>query len=269
MDDPMIECKGIHEANPCGYLAALGLLRLAHDYDSNVKLSWSDEGHAVFHTNLTAGKLAERLAADNPEPFPETDKKLRGLNVDEWLDLNLPTWLGRPDGFAKKEKSADTTPWVLIAAKGRGGGWFAEARKSHALMHDPAKWIDVISGWQHKDAVSPLGLDPSIRQESALQANTASVTGQIGTAGAVWSAVWGLTLLPVFPSGTAGWSSKSQIRYATWSAPFGLELVRSLVRAPITSDLSAYGVTRTWTVERIRTEQEGAFALDFAQLASG
>ncbi len=257
----MIECTGIHESNPCGYLAGLGLLVLTNRYDDRAKLSWSDEGYAMLHTEMTIDRLADRLAGDNPTPLPDTDAKLRSIDLDEWLKLDLPTWLGRPDG---RKSTTDSTRWMLTPKRDRSGGWLARAKKPHALMGDAANWQEAMTGWRHEHDVSPLGFDPTVRQQSALQAESASDTGQIATAGAVWLAVWGLTLLPVMPGRTAGWLSDEEISYATWTEPFGLALVTSLVRARLSKDLSAYGVTRHWIVDVVETENKGELSLGFA-----
>lgn len=260
----MIECTGIHESNPCGYLAGLGLLVLANRYDDQAKLSWSDEGCAILHTEMTIDRLADWLAQDNPTPLPDTSVKLRSIDVDQWLNLDLPTWLGRPDGWSRTGVAPDTTRWMLTSKKDRSGGWLARAKKCHAFMGDAANWREAMTGWRYENDVSPLGLDPIIRQQSALQAEPASSTGQIATASAVWLAIWGLTLLPVMPGRTAGWWSVREIRYATWTEPFGLALVKSLARARPSKDLTVYGVTRHWVVDVVETENMGEFFLSFA-----
>ena len=260
----MITCTGIHETNPCGYLAGLGLLVLANRYDNQAKLSWSDEGFAVLHIELTLDELAKRLANDNPTPLPDTDCKLRSIDVDEWTNLDLPTWLGRPDGISHKGDTPDTTQWMLTAKRDRSGGWLARAKRPHNLMGNAAKWIEAMMAWNYEDEISPMGLDPNARQQSAIQAKAASTTGPIATAGAVWLAIWGLSLLPVMPGRTAGWWSKEKFSYMTWTEPMGLALVSSLVRTKPSKALTAYGITRFWSVTSIATENQGEWALTFA-----
>jgi hypothetical protein len=139
--------------------------------------------------------------------------------------------------------------------KGRGGGWLVEARKSKVVMSDPAKWIEALTQWHHADQASPLALDPSSRQDSATQANDASGTGQIATAGAIWLAVNGLPFFPVYAGkrspATSGWWNGREFSYVTWGQPLCLTVVRSICRSPIGRVLSNYGVRQMWTAPTI------------------
>ena len=118
-----------------------------------------------------------------------------------------------------------------------------------------------VTSWQYHDKVSALQLDPSCRRDSATQAEDASSTGQIATAGAVWLAVNGLPLFPLYPGRnspiTSGWWSDKEFEYVTWKHPLCLEVVRSLCGAKPHTSMARYGVSLRWRSRAVEAGKKG------------
>lgn len=229
----MIELKSLSPANPCGYLAALGLVRVLTPH-CEIKLAWSGEWadvSAVAHCDQATSveQLAELLATHHDASWLPKGKDIRKFKTSP------ASWIARND---KKDKNGfvQETGWRYEAVKARSG-WTDQIRKVEKQVRkqgrqykrkaNPAKYFEALTDWNQSDAASPLGLDPSAFQDSARQADTASATEPICTAAAVWLATNALPLFPVFTTQTAGIINNT-FHYPTWKHPLGLDSIKAI-----------------------------------------
>ena len=144
------------------------------------------------------------------------------------------------------------TAWRMYGIKERSGWLDTIAEIAQAMNAD--KWREALFGpWRYEDEVSPLGWDPNVVQRHAEQGRSASATGPIATAGAVWLSVLSLPLFPVFPGerrlATTG-IVNGFFCWPVWSQPATLDTVRFLLQLDYGSLASeqrqALGIRQLW-----------------------
>lgn len=229
----MIELKSLSPANPCGYLAALGLIRVLSPH-CEIKLAWSGEWADVSvvvecDQAESVDQLAELLAKHHDANWIPKGKDIRKFKKSP------ANWIARSDR-TDKNGFVLATQWRYEAVKARSG-WTDQIRnvekevrkhdKQYKRKANPAQYLRALTEWTQSDAASPLGFDPSAFQDSARQANTASATKPICTAAAIWLAVSALPLFPVFSTHTAGIIDNT-FHYPTWKHPLGLDSIKAI-----------------------------------------
>ena len=253
--------------NPCSYLAALGLLRLAagHEQLGQVGLSWSGSAaneSATLHVarQQTLEELGELLAANHGDVWlPDCGKDIRKLTPEKWKETGSSSWIGRPDHLDKNGEILPTG-WRTYTIKEKVG-WLEAVRVVAKETDGSEKWLEALRGpWMQSDKVSPLGLEPSSYQDAARQASDLSTVKPLATAGLVWLAINAFPLFPVLPGVkrplTAGLFDGDFI-YATWSEPLPLSMVSVMCRIRWSnvkrSNFTPYGIRTFWRSAITRT----------------
>jgi len=274
-----IPLHGLDGANPLGFLAALGLLRVL-DARSSVtarpRLSWVDEGRwrPVLHLHADAADPVEEVIADlaswRGAPELELHYADKKTGEKEIYDLKAP-----PDVFLAFARAAGAaaTPATRrladfaaayatdIAIDGTG------ATKPTALHFTSGqqKFLEMVREivdkvvaedireamdlWRYTSPLPVLRWDVSGERIYALSASDPSKEKAQGVPGANWLAFQALPLFPSFPVGhriltTAFSGSGNDFRFTwpLWAPPASLAALRSLIAAP--------GLARMSTEER-------------------
>ncbi len=245
----LLELPALQGHTPIGFMAALGLLRIA---PVGTRLSWNQTTQAAELHGLQRDPLLTHLLhhmagrADSAELHLADD--VRKLGVDTFraaydqADEPLASWLRawwREDG-----KEGYTTPTNLCLTGGpqrmiKMARELAQAldpaRKKGADKWVQAKFEEALFGpWRYEDDYASWGWDPATFRPGALTSNAPSEMKMAGVAGAYWLAWESQPLFPCLHGvGTLGFEFRPRAwTWATWSVPLDLHAVRALLRQP-------------------------------------
>jgi hypothetical protein len=272
---------GVNSANPLGFMASLGLLRLLHRRTRAARIGFTSEGS--FHPFVdhvgddlaevvaedaaaSAGKQTWRLEYEKEEKRGTkmvADLKAPPLRFAEFLARCIALWRNGDDDAAAFGAAFGTT----VAVDGRGNTkptalhftaanqqFLDTVEKTRAMV--TAEWTrrSLIEGTTTRPG-SNLRWDPAAERNWALMANNPNDDGTSVDAPLEWLAFRGLPLFPTFPLGTrivttaiSGRGDEMTMTWPLWSAPASLETVRSALKLP-------------WTGSSHDRLQRGVFAI--------
>ncbi len=293
--------RGIEGANPLGFLAALGAVRLfdLKWRERNVQLRWvRDDGWRPEVSGLPTDnetELCRLLGEQGPwapiEAFSELGNNLtvpralfervvRTAAVGTTaLDRRAPDFASAfgSDVFEDKDKDRiDYTDLCFIT--GSGHQHFLGTAKSLAGSVGPEHLREALFGpWRYADKGLSMRWDPDDAREYALRWRDPSVGGV--------SSVWGANLLafealPLFPTvptekglRTTGFRTQNRAHEFTWpiwTQPASVDTVRSLLGLRQLGEetldrkqLQLTGVDEVFRVQRVRIGQGANFKVSF------
>jgi hypothetical protein len=286
-----IVLSGLNGANPLGFLAALGLLRLMRQQNSEARLGFFSDGSFQpfvegFYGSLpalvtadaarAAGKQAWSLEYEKPEKRGVkvvADLKARPNTFKKFLTDCIEHWLrGESDAVAYAAAFGTN-----VAVDGKGNTkptafHFTAANQQFLATVEAIRtsvtheWVK-LSLFEGRAARSGLNLrwDPGAERNWALMANNPNDDGTSVDAPLEWLAFRGLPLFPSFPYGTriittgvSGRGNDMKMTWPLWSIPISLETVRSAIQlswANGSRDREMRGVFAVRTSEIRRTGQ--------------
>lgn len=276
--------KGLNGANPLGFLAAMGLLRLLRAENDAVRIGFLPDGSFhPFITGFEGGDLAalvyrDAALAEEKQAWSVEYEKHEKRGAKVVADLKAP-----PDVFARFLSSC-VTHWqngkneavayaaafgTSVAFDGKGNtkptAFHFTAANQQFLGTLEAIRASITSEWaacslfDGKTVKSGLNLrfDPAAERSWALMANNPNDDGTSVDAPAEWLAFRGLPLFPSFPRGAptrivtttvSGRGDDMEMTWPLWSVPVSIDTVRSLL--PI-----------SWTDSPRDRELRGVFAI--------
>lgn len=221
-----IVLNGVNGSNPLGFLASLGLLRLASTRDPRARLRFVDDGtyRAALAAELDVS-LAELVVADAREPLPERpwylsyektekngtkvvgDLKAPPDQFKAYLKRALDAWTRGEDEPAAYAAAFGTS----VAVDGKGNTkptalHFTAANQKflesidELRRHIDAPWVE--ESLMRGHAMRPGGnvrWDPASERNWALMAENPNTDGTRVDAPLEWLAFRGMVLLPTFP----------------------------------------------------------------------
>ena len=255
----LLELNGLPGHSPIGFMAAVGLLRIA---PSGTRLAWNRgtqtaELHGVERDALL-DHLVQHMAGRSASPELHFADDVRKMDVAkfraayETAEEPMASWLRawwREDG-----KDGIATPTDLCLTGGpqrmvKMARELAQAldpgRKKGADKFVRAKFEEALFGpWRYEDDVASWGWDPAAYRPGALTANAPTLMKMEGVAGAYWLAWEAQPLFPcIHAGGTLGFESRPRAwTWGTWGVPLDLTAVAALVRQ--TAEARALGGTR-------------------------
>lgn len=255
-----LECTGLAGTNPLGFLAALGLLDVAHRAHLDPRLSWTDDvvPTAVFDGGdlaaVTDLVLADRdrwvedsLVLNYPPdaPFPVLKPPLDGLR--EWIgavagsrshpaDLQMLRALvseGARDGKGVSK------PTHLDFTAGQQQFLVAVREIAHAVDRERVEEA-LIGPWRYDSDTKTMSWDGRGDRVYAVRATNPSNEKRTGVPGADWLAFLGLSFYPV--AATTDWQlltaacdtswKVSAFRWPLWGVPASYSTTRAVVTDP-------------------------------------
>ena len=288
--------RGIEGANPLGFLAALGTLRLSDLLwrESGVRMRWIRqrgwqpelEGVVAEEEQSFCEALVERGAWAPLEEFSDL-----GNNLTVKPDVFRPvvrTILQRVSGRDRRPAdfiAAFGTDVLADKDKGRiaytdlcfitgsGHQHFLGTARSLGSTAGPEQLREALFGpWRYADRGLSMRWDPSDAKEYALQWQDPSTEGVSSVWGATRLAFEALPLFPVVPTETgprtAGFKTRNRAHEFTWpiwTQWASLDTVRSLINArelqedpPNRKELGQIGVAEIFRAQRVRIPPQGA-----------
>lgn len=256
--------SGVDGASPLGFMASLGLLRLARDRDETARLRFLADGtsRAVIQT-LTPLQLATLVAKDAAASFgvqpwslcyEKTEKKGVKVVADlkappeafaAFLSASVESWLaGGEEGTAyaaafgtsvAKDGKGNTKPTAFhfTAANQQFLGTLELVRAS---VTDEWARCSLFDGHAARSGQN-LRWDPAAERNWALRANNPMDEGTMVDAPLEWLAFRGLPLFPTIPVGArvftscvSGRGDEMQMTWPLWSPPASVDTIRSLIQ---------------------------------------
>lgn len=244
-----LELTALQGQTPIGFMAAVGLLRIA---PSGTKLGWNPSSqtaelfgldreplfaHLLKHMTGRA-ESSELQLADDVRGFTQERFRAAYDNAAEPLASWLRAWW-REDG-----KDGKTTPTDLCLTGGPQR--MIKMARELAQELDPArrkgaprlvqnKFDEALFGpWRYQDDFASWGWDPATYRPGALTANAPSIMKMQGVAAAYWLAWESQPLFPcIHGVGTLGFESRPRAwTWATWQVPLDTHAVQALLRQP-------------------------------------
>lgn len=243
------DLNALHGHTPIGFMAALGLLRIA---PPGTQLSWHPTTQMAQLQGPSREALLDHLLqhmtgrSTSPELLLADDVRKFGADrfraAYEQADEAEASWLRawwREDG-----KDGNTTPTDLCLTGGpqrmiKMARELAQAldpgRKKGADKFVRVKFEEALFGpWRYEDDYASWGWDPATYRPGALTAAAPAGMKMEGVAGAYWLAWESQPLFPcIHGMGTLGFESRPRAwTWATWAEPLDLHAVRALMRRP-------------------------------------
>ncbi len=244
-----VRLDGLDGANPLGYLAALGVLRVLTGCDATVMMSWTGDARSVpvvhgsgSFDQIVDTLLAERddwMAAELLDPQWDDVKFRSPVETREWLDAcgsdvsNEIAVALVAEGSVDNNGSAKPTDLHFTAGQQK---WLVMARDVRDAVDDERLRGALLGPWTRRDTSSSFGWDLVDDRVYALSARNPSKEKKTTEAGAEWLAFRGLSAFPVVatvgrtktPGFTGTWKN-GRFRWPLWSQPLGFETARSLI----------------------------------------
>lgn len=244
-----LELTPLHGHTPIGFMAALGLLRVA---PVGTRLAWNRVTQAAELHGPNRESLMDHLLkhmvgrsdapelklADDVRKFDRESFRVAYDHAEEPLALWMRSWW-REDG-----KDGNTTPTDLCLTGGpqrmiKMARELAQAldpaRKKGADRFVRAKFEEALFGpWRYEDDYASWGWDPSTYRPGALTSSAPATMKMDGVAGAYWLAWESQPLFPcIHGAGTLGFESRPRAwTWLTWEVPLDLMAVQALLRQP-------------------------------------
>lgn len=255
--------KGVSGANPLGFMATIGLLRLLQGESKAAKVGFLSDG--TFHPYIERfdGDLASVVANDAARPVNErvwfleyeksekngmkrvADLKAPPEIFASFLDRCVDEWLDG-EGEAAAFAAAFGTS---VAVDGKGNtkptAFHFTAANQQFLGAVEMIRSSVTKEWASQSlfegAASRTGTnlrwDPGAERNWALMANNPTVDGTSVDAPLEWLAFRGLPLFPSFPKGdrivttaVRGFGNEMALTWPLWNAPISLNTLRSVLQ---------------------------------------
>lgn len=286
--------SGVSGASPLGFMASVGLLRIASRTAPNARLSFLDDGSfcpvlldvpqpleqlVSADADSQAGSQPWRLIYGKPSEKKGTTSQVADLKpppevFEGFVHSSVRAWiLGHPEGAAyaaayattvARDQSGKTKPTALhfTAANQQFLGAIETIRSMVGV-----DWCR--ESLFHGGASRPGGnvrWDPAADRNYALMAQDPNADGTSVDAPLEWLAFRGLPLFPTFPvgrriltTGVTGRGDEMRFDWLLWTAEASLGAVRSLLGGPMSqgeeSALLARGVFARCSSEIRRTSQ--------------
>lgn len=244
-----LELPSIVGNTPVGFMAALGLLRVA---PHGVRLRWLPSTQSALLSGIDRESLLKHLVArmrgraNSPELQLADD--VRGMTLERYREIVAnsndetlawvrafwreegetiePTGLCLTGGPQRMIKMARELADRLDPGRVRGGAKRVTDQFSEALF-DP---------WAYADDVASWGWDPATYRPGARTSTEPSKTKLTGVAPAYWLAWESLPCFPNVPgTGTLGFEYRPRARawtWQTWEVPLDIHAVEALLRRP-------------------------------------
>ncbi len=246
----MVTLGGLRADLPVGFMAALGLLRVA---PAEARLSWEPQTHVAVLQGVTRDTLLDHLlqhmSGRHRSPELQLCDDVRGLSMEqyrEWATTLPDATLGWVRSLWR-EDGAKVLPTNLCFTSGNQR--MVQMARELALRLDPssgdkaravvrAKFEEAMFGpWRYEDEASSWGWDPASFRVGAQTPQAPAKMRTEGVAAAYWLAWESLPLLPCIPGrGTLGIvkekNSPTLWTWASWAEPLGLDAVSALLRRP-------------------------------------
>ncbi|MDQ3295806.1 MAG: hypothetical protein M3619_04425 [Myxococcota bacterium] len=283
---------GVNGASPLGFMASLGLLRLARGRDEMARLRFLADGtsRAVIHTSAPL-PLAKLVADDaststGTQPWSLQYEKTEKKGVKTVADLKAP-----PEAFAAFLR-ASVKAWLAgseeatayaaafgtsVAKDGKGNtkptAFHFTAANQQFLGTLELVRASVTDEWAHRSLFEGhaarsgqnLRWDPAAERNWALRANNPIDEGTMVDAPLEWLAFRGLPLFPTIPVGArvltscvSGRGDEMRVAWPLWSPPASINTIRSLMQVAGNMrprDCRARGIFATYASAIRRTSQ--------------
>jgi len=244
-----LELTPLQGHTPIGFMAALGLLRIA---PAGTRLGWNRmtqtaELHGIERDALLA-HLLQHMIGRAAAPELQLADDVRKFDVERFrteYDLateSMADWLRcwwREDGDEVNAAPTDLCltggPQRMIKMARELAGALDPTRKKGAEGFVLGKFEEALFGpWRYEDDYSSWGWDPATYRPGALTSRAPSEMKMEGVAGAYWLAWEAQPLFPcIHGEGTLGFESKPRAwTWATWEEPLDIHAVRALLRRP-------------------------------------
>ncbi|HEX3478419.1 MAG TPA: hypothetical protein VHT91_25535 [Kofleriaceae bacterium] len=272
---------GVSGANPLGFLASLGLLRLLRHRTAAARMGFTADGAyhpfvdrvdgdlsaiVASHAIESTGKQPWRLEYEKEEKRGTktvADLKAPPRRFAEFVVASVERWRdgdGDAAAFAAafgttvaKDGKGNTKPTALhfTAANQQ---FLDTIEKTRAMV--TVEWVraSVFEGSARRPG-SNLRWDPAAERNWALMANNPNDEGTSVDAPLEWLAFQGLPVLPTFPRGeriittaVSGRGDEMTMTWPLWSVPASLETVRS-------------ALLLSWTGAAVERTRRGIFAV--------
>lgn len=284
-----IALKGLTGANPLGFLAAVGLLRLLSRVDEAAQLGFTDDGalHAWVtsrHEVDVAGLVADDAAGNaGPQPwrleYEKAEKKGTKVVADlkappekfaGFLQLAIREWIGGDPDRAEYAAAFGTD----VAVDGKGNTkptafHFTAANQQFLGAIEETRRL-VSREWVEQALHAPgqvrpganVRWDPDAERNRALMGANPTDDGTVVNAPLEWLAFRALPAFPCVPVGTRNLTVATigkrqddlQFRWPLWSCGASYDSVRSLL------------ASKTWSADRLNglpvaARRRGVFAV--------
>jgi len=250
---------GLDGANPLAFLATLGVLEILTDCGMPARLAWRDDG--VWHPVVTGieGGIQALMESIYEDRRTWTDEPALTLEYEDKRDLKAPPqhfreylerlvaraapgrrrgvdWAAAFATGIAVDNNGNTKPTALHFTA--GNQQFLKMIAELAIGVTAADVEEALVGpWRYNRSLPVMGWDATASRAYALRASNPSGDKKLGVPGADWLAARGLACLPVVPvktrvhtTGCVGGWKKGSFRWALWTVPLDLEVVRSTMR---------------------------------------
>lgn len=289
-----VELTGVDGSNPLGFLAALGLLRVATTHSPSARLAFAADGsfNALFNGLKNPSELAKLVAADaeraagspswrltyakaeKRETKEVADLKAPPIEFQSFLMRCLECWMNGDDEAVAYAAAFGTD----VAVDGKGNTkptafHFTAANQQFLGTVEAIRaslteeWIEssLFSGHGQKQGAN-LRWDPAAERNWALMASNPNDDGTQVDAPLEWLAFRGLPLVPSFPRGARiittavlGRGDDMTFTWPLWSPPASLQTVRSALQLEWTGNARERALRGVFAVCRssIRRTSQG------------
>lgn len=245
----LLELPAIQGHTPIGFMAGLGLLRIA---PQGTRLGWnrltqSAELHGMERQALLE-YLPKHMTGRAEAPELQLADDVRKFSIEkfraayELAEEPLASWIR---AWWREEGKADNTTPTDLCLTGGPQRMIKMARELARAL-DPkgkkgaekfvlAKFEEALFGpWRYEDDYASWGWDPATYRPGALTSQAPAGMKMEGVAGAYWLAWESQPLFPcIHGEGTLGFESRPRAwTWATWAEPLDLQAAIALIRQP-------------------------------------
>lgn len=243
-----LELPPIQGCTPIGFMAAVGLLRVA---PVGTQLSWNKvtqmaEVHGDVDREALLDHLVQHMVGRAQSPELQIADDVRRFDVERFrsayenADEPLASWLRawwREDG--EKTECTDLCltggPQRMIKMARELAQALDPMRKNGAEKFVRGKFDEALFGpWRYEDECASWGWDPATFRPGALTRNAPTAMKLEGVAGAYWLAWEAQPLFPcIHGQGTLGFEQRPRAwTWPTWGEALDIHAVRALLRQP-------------------------------------
>ena len=259
---------GINGSNPLGFMAALGLLRVASERFPGARLAFADDGSFCADLENVDGDIVELVVADATQAseqaawrltYEKEEKKGTKVVADlkpppevfkRFLDSQIVAWkAGNPEGAAYAAAYATSVVTDNNGNTKPTAFHFTAANQEFLKAVDTSRSL-LDSQWVHDSLLvghaartgSNLRWDPAAERNWALMASNPTTEGTSVDAPLEWLAFRSLPFFPSFPrdafpkprvatTAVSGRGDEMRFVWPLWRLPASRETVRSLLQA--------------------------------------
>lgn len=244
-----LELRGLRCDMPVGFMAGLGLLRVAPPH---ARLSWSAETQtAIIHgmeREALLDCLLQHMTGRSKSPELHMEADVRGLSSERFRELAethasdtlqwvRALWWEKGDDVIPTGLCFTSGPQRMILMAQRLAAALDPSGSSKAQIRVQAKFEEALFGpWLYADDTPSWGWDPASYRIGAQTHQAPTIMPNEGVSAAYWLAWEALPLLPCIPGrGTLGFVKENRVTkwtWASWSEPLPLAAVEALLRRP-------------------------------------